>query len=59
MELICCVCGKLKRQDAWVRAQPREGEPLSHGYCLECAEAFLRELRSTPRSPDSPDRAVA
>lgn len=47
MELICCVCGRVKRDNEWVAEPARRDTLLSHGYCPACKEAFLVELRRT------------
>ncbi len=47
MYVQCCVCKRVREDDAWVL--PESGENLqtnaSHGYCPECAEAAFREIR--------------
>ncbi len=44
MEVICCVCGKVKRSNGWRQVTPRPGWPQSHGYCPECGAAALRAI---------------
>lgn len=44
MELVCCQCGKVKRDGRWVRARRQEGTRASHGFCEECAARFLEQL---------------
>ena len=53
MELICCVCTKVKRNGRWVRETPAAGLPQSHGYCHDCFEAALRELHALRETPAS------
>ena len=59
MELICCVCKRVKHDDQWVtESLPEKPGKLSHGYCPECKEAFLAELRRL-RAEHTAERSVA
>lgn len=45
MVTICCVCQKTKTEGGWIlQSLPKEAVP-SHGYCPECAEKAMREIR--------------
>jgi hypothetical protein len=60
IEIICCVCGKVKRDGDWVDGQPAAGARLSHGYCHQCTERAMEELRALKaRSANPKGRAVA
>lgn len=51
----CCVCGKIRRGERWVRCSESvlEGEVVSHGYCPECAARAFEELRAHPVAPEA------
>jgi len=44
----CCVCHKVRENEAWRSAEPAEltDQSVSHGYCPDCAEAAFREIRA-------------
>ena len=58
MELICCVCGKMKIDGHWVHSEIPEETLLSHGYCLTCMNEALIEIRRL-RKKDDFGKAVA
>ena len=45
LEVVCCVCGKVKRSGEWVQANPLPGCRVSHGYCRQCADRLLAEVK--------------
>ncbi|MHC4870922.1 MAG: hypothetical protein ACYTFY_03670 [Planctomycetota bacterium] len=59
MELICCVCGKVKRNNSWVHTEVSEDELLSHGYCLICMEVALKEIKSSSIDSEAVHKDVA
>jgi len=42
----CCVCGRVKYQNKWIKVGPDAEEKfrLSHGYCDACFEAAMAAL---------------
>jgi hypothetical protein len=45
METQCAWCKKIKRDGKWVEEAPKEGMPITHGICPECAEKFKAEKK--------------
>lgn len=58
MELVCCVCGKLKVNGHWMHAKIPENTLLSHGYCLSCMNEVLDEIKKLHNDKNI-DKAVA
>lgn len=57
----CCVCRKIKNmRGAWVRMEPYPGLGITHGYCPECKDAVMREIKTKPENADvmTPVRGV-
>lgn len=59
MEVICCVCRKVKRSDGWREVTPRPGRPQSHGYCPDCGAEVLRSIEAMYGSVEEPEARVA
>lgn len=51
MVVQCCVCKKIRVEDAWKAVELYAALPtdMSHGYCPACAEDAFREVREYHR----------
>ena len=47
----CCVCGRIREGDVWVRDRLNASVKRSHGYCPECLVVEVR--RNFPDSVKS------
>ena len=45
MEVMCCVCNRIKNQSGWCLETYQGNEDISHGYCPDCGEKLLAKLR--------------
>ena len=47
MVVQCCVCKKIRKNDAWIMAAPTTHREAvtSHGYCPNCAKDAFREIK--------------
>ena len=49
MNVQCCVCEKIRHEGTWVLPESigtvLQG-PVSHGYCPECLEKAMEEIRN-------------
>ena len=47
LEVQCCVCRRLRREDDWVVVANPDAyaAAASHGYCPECAQQAFEEIR--------------
>jgi hypothetical protein len=48
MQVQCCVCKRVRKEDRWVRANRAEAlnPSVSHGYCPRCASKVLEDIRA-------------
>jgi hypothetical protein len=49
MEIVCCVCRKVKIGNNWVKKKDVDFESASHGYCPACygrTLAIIREMNN-------------
>lgn len=49
MEVQCCVCKRIRKDDHWVRPARTEAvnaAAMSHGYCPRCASKVLEDIRA-------------
>ncbi len=44
MQIVCCVCHRVKLNNRWVKMEVDLGE-ASHGYCPECYGRTLAIIR--------------
>lgn len=44
MRTICCMCQRLKIDNAWVFDNPEPHGRLSHGFCPDCYQAVIVRL---------------
>lgn len=46
MKIICCVCKRVRRGDAWLAIEPEPGALASHGFCPECGRAEMEKVEA-------------
>lgn len=45
IKTICCVCHRTKSLHGWLDVFIQQYKSLSHGYCPECFEKTMRNLK--------------
>lgn len=53
MQMVCCLCKRTKDEDGWVEKIVSYSKKLSHGYCPECFQKTMTQLKSNIPPADS------
>jgi hypothetical protein len=61
MEVQCCVCSKVRQDQAWVDPDSinLNSSDVSHGYCPTCVAEVLAEVRRRASSHPAPPWSAA
>ncbi len=50
----CCLCKKIQKGPLWLDPVPTDwvDDNVSHGYCPDCAEEVMDEIRQLTHKPE-------
>jgi hypothetical protein len=49
--MVCCLCKRTKDEDRWVEKIVAYSKKMSHGYCPECFQKTMTQIRNnTPQA---------